>query len=294
MAKVAWIGVGVMGASMAANLLKGGHEVVLFNRTRSKAEKVGEATGAKVAGSVKEAVKDAEFIFSIVGLPKDVEDIYFGAEGILQNAPKGSLAIDMTTSSPSLAEKIHAEGKKFGIGVLDAPVSGGDSGARNATLSVMVGGDEADFAKVRPLFECMGKNINWMGPAGCGQHTKAANQVALAGATAGYTEALVYSKSVGLDPERVLAAIGSGAAGSWQMTNMAPRVLRGDLAPGFFIRHYIKDMRIAREEMENRGVDLQMFDSVLKMYEQMAALGHEDDGTQALIRLYEEGSESHA
>lgn len=288
MAKIAWIGTGVMGSSMAKNLMKCGHEVVLYNRTAAKAEQVANETGAKVAGSVKEAVKDAGFVFSIVGLPADVEQVYFGPEGILQNAAAGTIAVDMTTSSPSLAQKIYAEGKARGVGVLDAPVSGGDSGARNATLSIMVGGDAVDFEKVKPLFECMGKNINLMGPAGFGQHTKAANQVALAGATAGYTEALVYSRSVGLDPEKVLAAIGSGAAGSWQMSNMAPRVLRGDLAPGFFIRHYIKDMRIAREEMVKRGVDLRMFDEVLKMYEDMADHGHNDDGTQALIRLYDE------
>ncbi|MEM5775568.1 MAG: NAD(P)-dependent oxidoreductase, partial [Anaerolineaceae bacterium] len=192
------------------------------------------------------------------------------------------------TSQPSLAARLYEEGKQRGIRVMDAPVSGGDSGARNATLSIMAGGDEADFEEVKPLFDCMGKNIVYLGPAGFGQHTKAANQIALAGATAAMTEALVYARRVGLDPHKMLAAIGAGAAGSWQLNNMAPRVLNGDLAPGFYIKHYIKDMKIIREEIEQRGVELQMLNTVLDLYEQMAARGLENDGTQALIKLYEQ------
>lgn len=193
----------------------------------------------------------------------------------------------MTTSSPSLAQKLYEEGKKHGIRVMDAPVSGGDSGARNATLSIMAGGDKADFDEALPLFECMGKNIRHMGGPGMGQHTKAANQIAVAGATAAYTEAIVYAKKVGLDPEAMLGAIGAGAAGSWQIANMAPRVLKGDFAPGFFVKHFVKDMKIVRDEGAQRGVDLKMLDAVLELYEEMERMGLENDGTPALIKYYE-------
>jgi len=287
MSKIAWIGVGVMGGSMVKNLLKCGHEVCMYSRTIEKAEKVRQEAGGTVCPSIAEAVKDAEFIFTMLGYPQDVEEAYLGRRGIFESAKKGALMVDMTTSQPSLAARLYEEGRKQGLRVMDAPVSGGDSGARNATLSIMAGGDAPDFEQVRPFFECMWKNIVHLGPAGCGQHAKAANQIALAGATSAMTEALVYARSVGLDPQKMLAAIGSGAAGSWQLNNMAPRVLKGDFAPGFFIKHYIKDMKIVREEMEKRGVELRVLDTVLSLYEQMAADGLENDGTQALIKLYE-------
>ena len=181
---------------------------------------------------------------------------------------------------------VWEKGKEKGIDVLDAPVSGGDSGAKNATLSIMVGGDEAVFEKVKPLFEIMGKNIVYMGKAGSGQHTKAANQIAVAGATAAMTEAIVYAEDVGLDPHKMLVAIGAGAAGSWQLSNMAPRVLKEDFAPGFFVKHFIKDMKIVVEEAKKRGDSLKMLSAVLSMYEEMAQKGLENDGTQALIKLY--------
>ena len=183
----------------------------------------------------------------MVGYPSDVEEVFCSEGGIFDSAKKGALAIDMTTSSPSLAQKLYEMGKERGIRVMDAPVSGGDSGARNATLSIMVGGDQKDFEDAMPLFSCMGKNIILMGPAGSGQHTKAANQIAVAGATAAYTEALIYAEKTGLDPQKMLAAIGAGAAGSWQLTNMAPRALAGDFAPGFFVKHFIKDMKIVKD-----------------------------------------------
>ncbi len=289
MSKTAFIGLGVMGASMAKHLIKCGHEVNLYNRTGSKAEKVQrDAGGGAVCHTIAEAVKDADFIFTIVGYPAEVEAVYLNPDGILPHGKRGAIAADMTTSNPSLAQKLFEEGRKKGIGVLDAPVSGGDSGARNATLSIMAGGDEGDYEKAKPLFECMGKNIMYMGPAGFGQHTKAANQIAIAGATAAYTEALVYARHVGLDAEKMLNVIGSGAAGSWQITNMAPRVLKRDLAPGFFVKHFVKDMLIVREEMASRGITLQMLNTVLEMYEKMMAEGLEEDGTQALIKLYEQ------
>jgi 3-hydroxyisobutyrate dehydrogenase-like beta-hydroxyacid dehydrogenase len=287
MSKIAWIGTGVMGASMAKHLLKNGHEVNLYNKTLAKAEKVQEEAGGTVCTTIKDAVKDVDYIFTIVGYPSDVEEVYLSDDGILKNAKKGALAVDMTTSKPSLAKKLYEEGQKFGVRVMDAPVSGGDMGAKNGTLSIMVGGDLEDFEEVKPLFECMGKNIVYLGPAGNGQHTKAANQIAVAGATAAMTEAIVYARNVGLDPVTMLAAIGAGAAGSWQLSNMAPRVLRDDLAPGFFIKHFIKDMRIVRDEMADRGVSLGMLNTVLGLYEDMAKEGFENDGTQALIKLYQ-------
>ena len=287
MSKIAWIGTGVMGASMAKHLLNNGHEVNLYNKTLAKAEKVKEEAGGTVCTTIKDAVENVDYIFTIVGYPSDVEEVYLSEQGILKNAKKGALAVDMTTSKPSLAKKLYEEGQKFGVRVMDAPVSGGDMGAKNGTLSIMVGGDLQDFEEVKPLFECMGKNIVYLGPAGNGQHTKAANQIAVAGATAAMTEAIVYARNVGLDPTTMLAAIGAGAAGSWQLSNMAPRVLRDDLAPGFFIKHFIKDMRIVRDEMADRGVSLGMLNTVLGLYEDMAEEGLENDGTQALIKLYQ-------
>lgn len=286
MKKVAWIGTGVMGSQMASHLLKNGYQVRAYNNTFAKAKKLEDELGATACKSIKEAVEDADYIFTIVGYPKDVEQVYLGEGGIFQCAKPGALAVDMTTSSPALAKKLYEEGGKKGIRVMDAPVSGGDLGARNATLSIMAGGDTKDFEEVKPLFECMGKNIVYMGTAGYGQHTKAANQIAVAGATAAMTEAIVYAKAVGLEPEKMLAAIGAGAAGSWQISNMAPRVLKGDFAPGFFVKHFVKDMKIVKEEIESRGGTLEMLDAVLELYKNMMELGYENDGTQALIKRY--------
>lgn len=286
--KIAWIGTGVMGKSMAVNLQRCGHDLTLFNRTHEKAEKIASEFSMRAVSSIAEAVKNVDAVFTIVGYPGDVQEVMSGAGGIFENAPKGCLIVDMTTSLPSLAVLLHAEAKGKGLRLLDAPVSGGDAGARNATLSIMVGGDEQDFEDALPLFKCMGTNIVYMGSAGNGQHTKAANQIAVAGATAAMTEALVYSKKVGLNPENMLKAIIAGAAGSWQLSNMAPRVLREDFAPGFFVKHFIKDMKIIKREMEERGVYLSMLNEVLSMYEEFDAEGNGDLGTQALINLYHE------
>ncbi|MGI6696912.1 MAG: NAD(P)-dependent oxidoreductase [Christensenellales bacterium] len=284
--RIAWIGTGVMGKSMAANLKKNGHELILYNRTPEKATAAAQEMDAKAVSTIKEAVSNAEAIFTIVGYPTDVESVIRGKDGVFAHAPKGCLIVDMTTSLPSLAVSLHKEAKEKGFRLLDAPVSGGDAGAKNATLSIMVGGDKKDFDSALPLFECMGKNIVYMGEAGCGQHTKAANQIAVAGATAAMTEAIHYSRKVGLDPEQMLKAIGAGAAGSWQLTNMAPRVLKEDFAPGFFVKHFIKDMKIIVQEMAERDVKLNMLNAVLDLYEQFAEAGHADDGTQALILHY--------
>ena len=286
MSRIAWIGTGVMGTSMATNLSKQGHSLTLFNRSPVKAHHAATLCNGVVCTSIAEAVKDADYIFTIVGYPKDVEEVMLSKGGVFDSAKKNALIIDMTTSLPSLAAKLYEIGKERGLRVMDAPVSGGDSGAKKGTLSIMVGGDAKDFEEANPLFACMGTNVVYMGPAGNGQHTKAANQIAVAGATAAMTEAIVYAKQVGLEPERMLAAIGAGAAGSWQLQNMAPRVLKEDFGPGFFIKHFIKDMRIVNQEMNERDTYLKMLNTVLALYEEMANQGHENDGTQALIKLY--------
>lgn len=286
--RIAFIGTGVMGAAMAARLCRQGYLLTLYNRSRDKAEETACLTGASCVDSIELAVREADAVITMVGYPADVRQVMTGEGGVFSAARPGTLIIDMTTSSPSLAEELFEEAAKAGLQLLDAPVSGGDLGAREGTLSIMVGGDRQAFDRALPLFEVLGKNIVYMGPAGSGQHTKAANQIAVAGATAAMTEAIVYAEKSGLEPGRMLRAIGAGAAGSWQLANMAPRVLSGDHDPGFFIKHFIKDMRIVEEEMADRGSQLPMLHTVLQLYEQMAEEGQADLGTQALIRLYRE------
>ncbi|NLA82179.1 MAG: NAD(P)-dependent oxidoreductase [Clostridiaceae bacterium] len=284
--KIAFIGTGVMGAAMVARLCRAGYELSVYNRSREKAQETACATGASCADSIAQAVKEADLVITMVGYPDDVRQVIAGQGGVLASARPGSLIIDMTTSSPALARELYEAAEKAGLQILDAPVSGGDLGAREGTLSIMAGGQRQAFDRALPIFEVLGKNIVYMGPAGSGQHTKAANQIAVAGATAAMTEAIVYAEKAGLDPHTMLRAIGAGAAGSWQISNMAPRVLSGDHDPGFFIKHFIKDMRIVEEEMAGRGARLPMLHTVLELYERMAEDGEEDLGTQALIRLY--------
>ena len=280
--KICWIGTGVMGASMVKNCIQNGHEANVYNRTFSKA-KACEQFGAKAFENLKDALNGCDAVFTIVGYPKDVEEIY---NTIFEVCPKGTIAVDMTTSTPSLAVKLAEEGKKHGIEVLDAPVSGGDTGARNASLSIMAGGDKDAFDKVLPLFECMGKNIVYMGKTGSGQHTKMANQIAIAGTIAAVNEALAYSKAADLNPDNVLSAISAGAAGSWQMSNNGPKMLKKDDSAGFFIKHFIKDMRLAQKEASDRGLKLEVLDEVLKIYEQLSAEGCDDFGTQSIYRHF--------
>ena len=286
MAQIAWIGAGVMGRPMAGHLAAHGHSVRVYSRHMEKLTGA-EQEGLEPCATIAQAVAGAEYVFVMVGYPKDVEEVFAGPGGIFASAAPGTLAVDMTTSSPELARRLWEQGKEKGIRVLDAPVSGGDRGARNASLSIMVGGEKADFEEVRPLLACMGTALHYMGQAGSGQHTKAANQIAVAGATAAYTEALRYAQAAGLDPQAMLEAIGGGAAGSWQIANMAPRVLAGDFAPGFFIKHFIKDMKIIQDESAQRGVELPMLDTVCSLYEELVRRGLENEGTQALIRYYE-------
>ena len=285
MTKVAWIGTGVMGAPMACHVKRGGYDVFAYNRSPQKARAL-EAQGIVPCESIAQAVEGADFVFTIVGYPRDVEQVYLGAGGIFENAKKGAVAVDMTTSSPALAERLYAAGREKGIAVLDAPVSGGDAGAKNAALSIMAGGDPDAYQKALPLFERMGKSIHLMGGPGAGQHTKACNQICVAGATAAYTEAMAYAEKAGLDPEKMFSAISGGAAGSWQIDHMAPRALAGDHEPGFFIKHFIKDMGIISDVSREKGLELPMLETVLKEYREMADHGQENLGTQALILRY--------
>lgn len=276
-----------MGRSMAGHLLDAGYSVHVYNRTQSKAQDLVDR-GAQWQPSPGKVAAAADVIITIVGFPADVESVYLGEDGVLAQARSGSLAIDMTTSCPNLASRIAQEAAAKGIEVLDAPVSGGDIGAREARLSIMVGGSVSGFERALPLFEIMGKNIVHQGPAGSGQHTKMCNQIAIASGMMAISEAMAYAKKSGLQPETVLKSIESGAAGSWSLTNLTPRVLKGDYAPGFFVKHFIKDMKIAIESAQAMGLDLPGLQLAKKLYDQLAAKGCEDDGTQALFKLYEE------
>ncbi len=284
---VGFIGIGVMGRSMAGHLLDAGYSVHVYNRTQAKAKDLVDR-GAQWQSSPGKVAAAADVIITIVGFPVDVESVYLGEDGVLAQARSGSLAIDMTTSCPNLASRIAQEAAAKGIEVLDAPVSGGDIGAREARLSIMVGGSVSGFERALPLFEIMGKNIVHQGPAGSGQHTKMCNQIAIASGMMAISEAIAYAKKSGLQPETVLKSIESGAAGSWSLTNLAPRVLKGDYAPGFFVKHFIKDMKIAIESAQAMGLDLPGLQLAKKLYDQLASKGCEDDGTQALFKLYEE------
>lgn len=281
---VGFVGTGVMGRSMASNLMKAGITVCVYNRTREKAEDL-IADGAIWKDTPGEVAKASDIVITMVGYPKDVEEVYFNANGLLANAQEGAYLIDMTTSSPALAKKIYHTAKDQGIFAMDAPVSGGDIGAREGTLSIMVGADKDAFEEMRPLFELLGKNIQHQGGAGAGQYTKMANQIAIAGNMMGVSEAIAYAKQVGLDPTHVLDSIATGAAGSWSLTNLAPRMIRGDFAPGFYIKHFIKDMGIAIESAEEAGLSLSGLTLAKQLYNQLAREGLEDEGTQALFKL---------
>jgi 3-hydroxyisobutyrate dehydrogenase len=282
---IGFIGTGVMGKSMAKNLIKAGHRVIVYNRTKAKAQELIEM-GAGWKDTAAEVAGKANVIITMVGYPKDVKEIYLGEEGIIQNARPGSYLIDMTTSSPKLAKEIYEIAKTKGLYALDAPVSGGDVGAREARLSIMVGGEPEVFEKVLPIFEIMGKNILLQGDAGAGQYTKMCNQIAIASNMLGVCEAIAYAKKAGLDPKSVLKSIESGAAGSWSLSNYVPRMLMGDFEPGFYIKHFIKDMRIAMESAKEMGLKTPGLELALSIYEELADQGEENCGTQALFKYY--------
>lgn len=286
MKKIGFIGVGIMGKSMVRNLMKADFELHIYARNKSKVEDViGE--GAIFHESIRECVTGCEAVITIVGFPKDVEEVYFDAGNILDSASDGAYLIDMTTTSPQLAEKIYTEGKKKGFHVLDAPVTGGDIGAKNGTLSILAGGDKEDYEACLPLFEAMGTNINYQGKAGCGQHCKLANQIMIAGTLSGVCEALAYAKAKGLDLGTVLKSVSTGAAGSRQLDMFGPKILEGDYAPGFFVKHFIKDMKLALIEANMSELNLGVLSQVLANYEELEAEGYGDLGTQALMKYYE-------
>lgn len=283
--KVGFIGIGVMGHSMAGHILDAGYEVFVYNRTKAKTDAI-VARGAVWKDTPEAVAEAADIVFSIVGYPQDVETIYFGEEGILQADVTGKILVDMTTSTPSLAEKIAAAAKEKGAEALDAPVSGGDLGAQNATLTIMVGGEESTYEKALPLFKVMGKTYALQGTAGKGQHTKMANQIMIAGTMTGMTELLVYAKAAGLDLPTVLDTVGGGSAANWSLANYAPRILKEDYTPGFFVKHFIKDLKIALDEAAKMGIDLPSTKLATELYEKLADKGFENDGTQALIKLW--------
>jgi 3-hydroxyisobutyrate dehydrogenase len=284
--KVGFIGLGIMGSHMAGHLLAGGHELHVFNRTRAKADKL-VARGAIWHDKPGDIAAGCDVVFTILGMPQDVEEIYLGAGGLVERARPGTVLVDMTTSSPSLAARIAARGASKDIAVLDAPVSGGEGGARNAKLSIMIGGDVAAVAHVTPLLSLMGENIIRQGNAGAGQNTKMANQIAIACNMMAVCESLAYAKRAGLDPRMVLKSIGSGAAASFALSALGPRMLDGDFAPGFYVRHFIKDMSIALAEAERMSLDLPGLAQAKALYDRLSAAGHADDGTQVLFRLYD-------
>lgn len=283
--RIGFIGVGVMGNGMVKNLLRHGYEISAYTRTRAKALEALEA-GAEWRESAADCVRDADAVITMVGFPPDVEEVYFGEKGIMANARPGTLVIDMTTTSPRLAQRIYTEAADRGLSALDAPVSGGDTGARAGTLAIMVGGDREAFDRAVPIFEAMGKSIRYMGAAGSGQHTKMANQIAIAGTLAGVCEAIAYARAAGLDVDEVISTISGGAASSWQLANNGPKSAHGDFAPGFFIKHFIKDMTLADGEARARDLPMPVLEKVLAMFRALEAQGYGDEGTQALIRAY--------
>ncbi len=280
---IGFIGTGVMGKSMAAHLLKAGHSVNIYTRTREKAEEL-LSQGAEWKSTVAEVAQASQVVVTMVGYPSDVEEVYFGENGILENAAKGSYVMDMTTSSPRLAEKISSTAKELGLHALDAPVSGGDVGAREARLSIMAGGEKEDFEAVLPIMQLMGQNIVYQGKAGAGQHTKMCNQIAIASGMIGVCEAIIYAEKAGLDPSTVLKSIESGAAGSWSLSNLAPRIIKGNFEPGFYVKHFIKDMKIALKSAEEMGLLTPGLKLAKDLYEELAEMGEENSGTHALYK----------
>lgn len=280
---IGFIGTGVMGNSMARHILDAGFQLIVYTRSKEKAQDLLE-NGAKWAVSPEELAQQADVIISMVGYPKDVEEIYLGEKGILKDTGRTKYVIDMTTSTPSLAVKIYENALDAGVKALDAPVSGGDIGARERKLTIMAGGSKDDFEDIRSILEIFGTNIIYQGEAGAGQHTKMCNQIAIASNMIGVAEAVVYAKKAGLDPERVLQSISAGAAGSWSLSNLAPRMIKGDFAPGFYIKHFIKDMGIALEEAEKMQMDVPGLKLAKSLYEELAEAGEESSGTQAILK----------
>lgn len=287
MKKIGFIGVGVMGKPMVRNLMKAGYEVAVYARAKAKVEDV-ISEGALFQESIADCVKNRDAVITMVGFPQDVEEVYFDSGNILDSAAPGTYLIDMTTTGPMLSEKIYEEGAKRGFHVLDAPVTGGDTGAEEGTLSILAGGDPADYEACRPIFEAMGTNINYQGKAGSGQHCKLANQILIAGALSGVCEALTYAREKGLDMDTFLKSVSTGAAGSRQLDLLGPKIIVGDYEPGFFMKHFIKDMKLALIESNKSGLDLGILSQVLADCEELESEGFGELGTQALVKYYDE------
>ena len=282
--RIGWIGTGVMGHAMCGHLLAAGHDVRVFNRTRSKTQTLIDA-GATWCDTPAKVAENCDAVFTIVGYPADVESVILGPDGVLAGCDAGCTIVDMTTSEPTLAERICTTATAQSVHALDAPVSGGDVGAQQATLSIMVGGDEATFKKTTPLLELMGKTITYMGAAGSGQHTKMCNQTLAAGNMIGMVEALLYAQATGLDAHQVIRVIGSGAASSWAINTLGPRIADGDFEPGFFIKHFVKDMGIVLSETARRRLELPGLTLVHRFYTMAMDAGLENAGTQGLYRV---------
>ncbi len=283
---IGWIGTGVMGSSMCGHLIKNGFNAFVYNRSISKTESL-VSMGAKVCSSPAQLASQSDIVFSMVGFPKDVESVILGKDGALSGAKAGSVIVDMTTSEPSQAERIYIEAKNKNVGFLDAPVSGGDVGAREATLSIMVGGDQEIYDRVLPLFKVMGKNIALMGCAGKGQHTKMSNQIVIASTMVGVVEGLLYAYKAGLDQNKLLDIIGQGAAASFSLNNLGRRIINKNFDPGFFIKHFLKDMGIALQEAGKMKLSLPGLALANQFYVSASAIGLENFGTQALYKVLE-------
>lgn len=277
-----WIGTGIMGRSMAGHLLKAGYPLSVFNRTKSKADDLLDR-GALWCDSPREVAQRSKIVFVMVGYPADVRETILGVNGVLAGLEPGGIVVDMTTSSPSLAQEIEKECLKKNVISLDAPVSGGDIGAKNATLSIMVGGDQQAFEQLMPLWNILGKTVVYQGVAGSGQHTKMVNQILIAGNMMGMCEALMYARKSGLDPVTVLESVSGGAAGSWSLSNLGPRILAGDFAPGFMVEHFVKDLGIALDEARRMNLALPGLALAEQLYSALQTQGHGRSGTQALM-----------
>ncbi|WP_161877780.1 NAD(P)-dependent oxidoreductase [Alkalibacterium sp. MB6] len=285
MKKVGFIGTGVMGVSIVRHLLKKGYSVTVYNRTKSKAEPLIEE-GARWAESPLELTNQSDIVFTMVGYPKDVEEVYYSEQGIFNGNVEGKVLIDLTTSTPSLAMKISETAKEKGAATLDAPVSGGDLGAEKGTLTIMVGGEEETFNQVKDILEVFSASMTLHGPSGSGQHTKAANQIMVAGTMTGITELMIYAKRAGLDLEKVSETVNGGAGRNWSLENYAPRIINDDYSPGFFVKHFIKDLGIALDEAERMGIDLPATRRAKELYDQLKDAGYGNDGTQSLVKLW--------
>ena len=284
--RLGWIGTGVMGQSMCGHLIDAGYPMTVFSRTRQKAEPV-LARGAVWADSPQAVAGASDVVFTMVGFPQDVRQVYLGSDGVIAGARSGSLLIDMTTTEPTLAREIDGQARSRGASAVDAPVSGGDVGARNRALSIMVGGEQDAVARAMPFFEILGKNIVHQGAPGAGQHTKMCNQIVIAGTMIGVCESLLYAYAAKLDPEKMLTSIRSGAAGCWTLENLAPRILKHNFEPGFIVEHFIKDMGIALAEAQRMGLSMPGLALVHQLYLALQAQGHGRRGTQALLLALE-------